>query len=668
MKIKNYRPEIDGLRAIAVISVLIYHLKISINNFYFLNGGFLGVDIFFVISGYLISKIIFNELKITKSFNFYNFYVRRIKRIIPLLLIISISSLVLGYFYLLPEQLSDLFKSINSSIFFYSNYFFYHITSEYDAPSSLYLPLLHTWSLSVEEQFYFLFPLLIFLFYKLNKIKYFLLFLTLLSFLFSAYYGNYNSSLNFFFTLSRVWELLTGSIIAYYEIFSSKEIFKKYSKLLFLFGIFLIIFSINFIDNNYLHPGFLTLFPVLGSVLIILYGNKKGLCGAVLNNKLFVYIGTISFSLYLWHFLIFSFIRLNNFSIDIQNKLLILIFTLVISIISYHFIEKPFRYKKSICGINTLKIIFTTLILLIFISFFGFFEKFNDTWKLYGPKELVNTNIILKDTGFKFKDFMINKDCNLWISKFNKSDLERIKSCQKINKKSIFVLGDSHGMNFYNILSKSKPDNTSIIGIVNGGCRPSNCQKKLNHYTWFQQNVLSLVSSQDIILFHQSGSHLINDQNLKIGSNKPFENLMYTISDNHINQTMNFIKSIDFHILNKVIWVGPFVEYRRDLDKLKKSLINNEIIDEFLTINPNSWIIFNELNIHLNRLSKKNKVIYVPFSDILDINQNAIINDKSCFQFLNEDHFSKCGEDALSLQLANTSLFNYFLSFQQNTK
>ena len=164
-KIK-YRPDIDGLRAIAVLSVIVYHAKISFNNSYILNGGFLGVDIFFVISGYLISSIILKEIKENKNFSFLNFYERRLRRILPVLFVVFLFTFFLGFLFLEPDFLIDLSKSIISSLFFFSNIFFYSTGIEYDAQSSLIIPLLHTWSLSVEEQFYIIFPVALFIIYN----------------------------------------------------------------------------------------------------------------------------------------------------------------------------------------------------------------------------------------------------------------------------------------------------------------------------------------------------------------------------------------------------------------------------------------------------------------------------------------------------------------------
>ena len=220
MKI-NYRPEIDGLRAIAVFSVITYHARDT-----FLPGGFLGVDIFFVISGYLITSLILKELKLTNKFSFSNFYERRVRRIIPALLGMIILSTFISYITLLPDSFVDFSKSLISSIFSVSNFYFLYTGNLYGAESSLLKPLLHTWSLSVEEQFYILLPVTVFVIYKFFRKHLLTLIFSgiLISLIFSQYISSAHSSssahsgFNFYLLPSRGFELLLGSLLAKLEL------------------------------------------------------------------------------------------------------------------------------------------------------------------------------------------------------------------------------------------------------------------------------------------------------------------------------------------------------------------------------------------------------------------------------------------------------------------
>ena len=196
----TYRPEIDGLRAIAVIAVIFYHAQITFFGHNFFNGGFIGVDIFFVISGYLITSLILNELETTGKFSFIYFYERRARRLLPVLFLVMLASLPVAWMYLLPDAFIDFSKSVLSSLVFSSNIYFLYDGLQYATESALLKPFLHTWSLSVEEQFYITFPFLLFLIFKFFR-KYIIFILVtgiLLSLLFADFNSHAHPSLNFY--------------------------------------------------------------------------------------------------------------------------------------------------------------------------------------------------------------------------------------------------------------------------------------------------------------------------------------------------------------------------------------------------------------------------------------------------------------------------------------
>ena len=215
-----YRPEIDGLRAIAVGAVILYHAQITIFGQQSFKGGFIGVDIFFVISGYLITSIILKELVNTGSFSFKHFYERRIRRILPALLFVMLVSLPFAWIYLLPSSFIDFSKSILYSLGFSSNFYFWYSGQQYGAESGMLKPFLHTWSLSVEEQFYILFPIVLLIIFKFFR-KY-LIHILIIGFIVSLGLAEWTSrnypSASFYFLHTRMWELLSGSILGYLEI------------------------------------------------------------------------------------------------------------------------------------------------------------------------------------------------------------------------------------------------------------------------------------------------------------------------------------------------------------------------------------------------------------------------------------------------------------------
>tara|TARA_X000000950_G_C13891914_1_gene651209 strand:+ start:580 stop:2622 length:2043 start_codon:yes stop_codon:yes gene_type:complete len=341
----SYRAEIDGLRAIAVVSIILYHAQMVLLGRDWFEGGFIGVDLFFVISGYLITRIILSELASNGSFSFLNFYERRARRILPMLFVVIFVSIPYAWQTLLPSDFVEYAQSIFASLFFGSNFFFYFNTTEYGAESALLKPFLHTWSLGVEEQFYLVFPILTIIAYK-YFCKYFLTILiglSLLSLQFSELMEVRNSDLNFYLPFSRFWELAVGSMLAYRELYhkaSSEGFASKSSPMI---GLCLIAYSILFFDGKTPHPSFYTLIPIIGAALIIGFASKDELVGRVFGSKPFVWVGLISYSAYLWHFPIFAFSRIGESNLSLGDKFKILLLTLVLSVVSYFVIEKPFR-------------------------------------------------------------------------------------------------------------------------------------------------------------------------------------------------------------------------------------------------------------------------------------------------------------------------------------
>ena len=363
--LKKLGPEIDGLRSIAVLSVVLYHAQISISNIHPFKGGFIGVDIFFVISGYLITSIILRELIHKGNFSFKSFYQRRVRRILPALLFVMLVSIPFSWIYIYPLDLIEYSESILYSLGFGSNFYFHYSGLEYGSPESLLKPFLHTWSLSVEEQYYVLFPIILFVVFRyFRKGLFYFLLLSFIISLVLADWGskNYPSS-TFYFLHARIWELICGSLIAYFEIKLGKRSENKIlCNTLPVLGLFLIFFSIFYFDNKIFHPSFITLIPVIGVALILWFTNEEDLVKKILSSKVLVGIGLISYSLYLWHYPIFSFCKnLEIFFNDNFGKLVLIIIAFILKIFSYYFKEQPARKIKSF------KIVFSTLVISAFI-------------------------------------------------------------------------------------------------------------------------------------------------------------------------------------------------------------------------------------------------------------------------------------------------------------
>lgn len=347
----KYRPEIDGLRALAVIPVVLFHAGFSL-----FSGGFVGVDIFFVISGYLITSIIIAD-KEKGTFSIINFYERRARRILPALFLILLVCLPFAWAWMMPNQLKSFARSMVHVLFFISNIFFYD-ESDYFSDISAESPLLHTWSLAVEEQYYILFPLLFIVLWKYgrkNVIK-FIVGGLLASLALSEYGWRFDPVANFYLVLSRAWELFSGSLCAFYLV--DKKPIKN--DILSFLGLFLIVVSIFIFDETTPFPSVYALVPVIGACLIIVFGETRTYVSKILSNRCFVGIGLISYSVYLWHHPIFAFARLRSLgepSIHVMAGLSVL--SVILAFFSWKYVESPFRKKKDRGGFSR-KTIFAT--------------------------------------------------------------------------------------------------------------------------------------------------------------------------------------------------------------------------------------------------------------------------------------------------------------------
>ncbi|MCH9689859.1 MAG: acyltransferase [Gammaproteobacteria bacterium] len=340
----KYRAEIDGLRAIAVLSVILFHA-----GFEFFSGGFVGVDVFFVISGFLITNIILTE-KQDGIFSILNFYERRARRILPALFFIMLVCLPFAWFWMLPDQLIDFSKSLGAVSTFISNIFFWRDTGYFSAASGE-KPLLHTWSLGIEEQYYFLFPLLILLFWRTGKKNLPPLLTTtlILSLFISEYAVRYHPSASFFLIPTRAWEFLVGSLlafIAFKNIIPHQYFSLKTNQTLSFIGLTLLIFPVFIFSEGTPFPGLYALVPVIGTALIIVFSYPGTFTSKLLSHRFIVGIGLISYSAYLWHQPLFAFTRI--YWVDQPQQYVFFILTLLtlpLAFLTWKFVERPFRNK-----------------------------------------------------------------------------------------------------------------------------------------------------------------------------------------------------------------------------------------------------------------------------------------------------------------------------------
>jgi peptidoglycan/LPS O-acetylase OafA/YrhL len=458
----RYRSDIDGLRALAVLAVVFHHAFPE-----YLKGGFVGVDIFFVISGYLISSIILKNLE-NNNFCLYEFYARRIKRIFPSLLLVLSFCVLLGWFVLTDVEYIQLGKHIKASTLFYTNFTLAKEAGYFDL-ASIAKPLLHLWSLAVEEQFYIFWPLLLYFGrkYSLNLLSISIVML-LFSFFISINILHKNPVNAFYFPWCRMWELISGSVLAYVSLekianiqkfrkainhYFNIIIYKNQSShkdttlqnIASVIGIAMCVLPIVYLKKSNNFPGYQAILPVIGSVLIIAAGNNTWINQKILSQKLFVGIGLISYPLYLWHWPLLSFAHILEGG-NLPKKIIwiAILLSFILAWVTYKFFEKPLRLSK-----DKKVIVLVLSLCFVVMGVFGHFIARNKGY----PLRWANLNTYIPGAMREDPRLLENMtlDC-LPVSDINKKAAENVWYpiyCSRNSKNpKFFVLGDSHALSF----------------------------------------------------------------------------------------------------------------------------------------------------------------------------------------------------------------------------
>jgi peptidoglycan/LPS O-acetylase OafA/YrhL len=517
----DYRREIDGLRALAVLPVILYHA-----GFETLSGGFVGVDVFFVISGYLITTIILAELEQGK-FSIVNFYERRARRILPALFLVMLVCIPAAWFWLLPSDMKNFSQSLVSVPFFVSNILFWHQSGYFDASAEL-KPLLHTWSLAVEEQYYVICPLFLMLFWRLGK-RWILVALGLVfvASLALAQWAAYAKPAAAFFLLpTRGWELLIGAFAAFYL---SKANRKEFGKAAGEFGgwlgVALILYAVFAFSKATPFPGFYALVPALGTVLIILFATQQTTVGKFVGNKAFVGVGLISYSAYLWHQPLFAFARQNGFShLDSGVFLFLSVFSLILAFFSWKLIEAPFRNKRFVGRKSIFLFALVGSFFFVSLGFYGH-KKNGDVGQLSAQEKgfLSYFNNDLPDWKYFLREGIPQKfrfDCDFYdIAKYRSGNHTRVpidsisSTCyQKNNVESrvVFIWGDSHAQQLSYGLSKELSKEYELLQVASSGCVANTKAKQsktdyCDHSNWFAYDVIKNIKPQTVIVGQNLG-------------------------------------------------------------------------------------------------------------------------------------------------------------------
>lgn len=452
----KYRADIDGLRAIAVLSVIFFHADIGFP------GGFVGVDVFFVISGYLITGLILKELD-GGQFQVLEFWERRVRRILPALTIVVLTSLIAGWFLFLPLEFKGLGQSAVAQAMLLSNVYFWQ-KSDYFAPAAEMKPLLHTWSLAVEEQFYLFFPLLLIAINRFSRKSLIpaILLLCGVSFSLSVYCSYRHFSANFYLLPTRAWELLIGSFIA--AIPTRRASVRWLSESLSWGGLLAILCAVFFYDHDTRFPGVAAILPCVGTALVIwANGHTLTSVGKLLTARPIVFIGLISYSLYLWHWPVFVFSKYPMLEpIPQAKRILLLLASMLLAVLTWRFVETPFRKRmllKSRAQIFTFASITTAALLLAGLA----------VYKMHGFPSRIPADALRYANGATNHAF-INE---LGLKDALNENFIEIGTGDKLLPIDLLVWGDSHAMAAMSALdSLCKEHSIRGVAATHSGAAP----------------------------------------------------------------------------------------------------------------------------------------------------------------------------------------------------
>ena len=506
-----YRPDIDGLRAIAVIAVLFFHAFPRL-----FPGGFVGVDIFFVISGYLISSILYATLE-QNTFSLLDFYARRIRRIFPALIVVLAAGYLFGWFYLFVDEFAKLGSHTFASAGFIQNWLLASESGYFDSSADL-KPYLHLWSLGVEEQFYIVWPIFLWLAWKLRINLLAATFaLGLASFAWNIYSIYFlQSTIAFYMPQVRFWELLIGGGLAYVSFqkrrtraaISNQDLgINNKHQVASLLGIALLALSFILISSARPYPGWWALLPTLGATLLIFSGPSAWLNRRILSNRVLVWLGQISYPLYLWHWIILAFLRITQDDIVSSGKarLLILVLSVGLAWLTNLVIEKPLRYgrylKIKTCGL---------LLVMILIGVVGYQTeqlggigfRFEDSKHYLGPdfqaQMMKNVNAYYKYS--EACDFY-QAETKTTIPKdhLDKKCLSANAELPNKNIHTVFLWGDSHAQMLTYGLEKNLSNDWRLMQVASSGCLPNPSQLEDSQEKYCERsNFIALKMIQEV--------------------------------------------------------------------------------------------------------------------------------------------------------------------------
>jgi len=452
-----YRREIDGLRAVAVVPVILFHA-----GFNGLSGGYVGVDVFFVISGYLITTILIGELE-QGNFTIARFYEGRARRILPALFFVMLCCIPFAWLWMLPSELKDFSQSVVSVVFFVSNFLFWR-EQGYFAPAAEIKPMLHTWSLAVEGQYYLLFPIFLMLAWRFGRKRVFwsICVIAAISLAANEWGWRNKPSANFYLAPTRAWEFLVGSMCAFW--LSNRQ--QLPNSWLSSIGLTLILFAIICYDDTTPVPSVYALAPVLGSALFIVYGGAGTWTAKLLSLRAFTGLGLISYSAYLWHQPLFAFARIRSIPEPAPHLMAALaVLSFVLAYVSWRYIEKPFRNNHSPILPTRLAVFAASGGVAAAFVAVGLVGYFSDGFPKRFDRQILTFQMAKEDRA--------DMTCHFGEGRILPVHPERACIEKFFNSDPVFLLGDSHAAAISGALKKELTlKKISYYNITYSGCPP----------------------------------------------------------------------------------------------------------------------------------------------------------------------------------------------------
>jgi peptidoglycan/LPS O-acetylase OafA/YrhL len=621
----KYRTDIDGLRAIAVLSVVGFHA-------FGVQGGFVGVDIFFVISGFLISTILLTNLE-NSNFSFVDFYARRVKRIFPALILVLIASFIMGWFILLPDEYKQLGKHIAGASVFISNFILWNEAGYFDH-EAITKPLLHLWSLGVEEQFYIIWPLLLWITWKKKfNLIYTIAIIALISFALDIKDVRSDTTAAFYSPLTRFWELLCGSFIAWLSVTHQKKTLSNnilINNLLSVAGILLVIFCLFALSKDNYSIGPFALLPTSAAVLLILAGSQAWINRVILSNRVLVWFGLISFPLYLWHWplLVFSKLSIADGTISAKaTKIIAVLLSILLAWLTYKLIEKPVRFGKS----SKTK----PLILVVFITIMGGIGYF--TYLKNGLDYRVAEILRDGDGSPKYQGTYQLGNC------FQGNDKFHFGACamdKDNSKKTIVLWGDSHAAHFYAGYKTRFGKTFNIILLSETGCRPILKDKSIDEKCYEVNNhILQMIQKEKpekVVLSAAWGHH---------------DDWMY------VANTVDQLRALG---INNIDLIGPAPDWVNTLPRqlfIYSRLDKQHRVPTRMSFGLNRYFL--TLDVSMKELAKRKNINYISLANILCNDQGCMTRVGKNFEDLvstDYGHFTEFGSKYIVSQFPSNIL------------